>query len=611
LSGASGDGVAISASDGGSGSPRWDLSAVYGGFDSPAYRSDKEKASRLSDELLSFLKSVPSVLAPGGSGAWLAEAIARFNALLALIENLSAYCYAVFSTDTRDAAAVKELNAVEDLALKPKRASVAFREILGERKDEIGSLMAGDAGIAAYRFFLEEELFWRGKQMGAELEDLAEDLNRSGGSAWGRLQEAISSVTTAVWDEGTGERKTVIELRTLAFDPDRAVRERAFRKEIEAWKSVAVPMAAAINGVKGFMISLNGRRGWSSALDKSVAQARMTGKAVEALIGAMRASLPVFRSYLKAKARSLSLPKCAFFDLFAPVGTVGRKYGFDEAREIIVGNFTEFSPALGDFAARAFRERWLDAEPREGKIGGAYCVDFPIAGESRVLANYDGSFSSVITLAHELGHAYHHETVKDLPHVLADYPMTLAETASIFGETVVFEKVMAGLPPDERLGPLELSIQDPTQVIVDILSRFIFEKALCERRASGELSSEELCSLMVDAEKEAYGDGLDQGELHPYMWAVKGHYYNTDLAFYNFPYAFGLLFALALYSRYRREGPGFASTYREILRDTGRKSATEVARSAGFDIESREFWDSGLGIVADRIKEFERLTGGA
>lgn len=606
------------ASAGGSAAaPRWDLSPVYPSFGSPEQEADAARLSALSSSLLSSLESeLPA------SGAALAAAvldlIARLEEAGNIAENLGAYAYAVHSTDTRDERALAEINACEERELPLAKAEVIFRERLAERRDAVRALAGldgtgGEGPLTPYAFFLDEELSLASKQMSSEMEDLANDLLRSGGDAWSRLHDALSSTTAALWDPATGERKTAIELRNLAFDPERAIRRRAFDAELEAWKAVELPMAASLNGVKGASITLDGRRGWEGALDKAAFQSRVSRATLDSLIGAMEASLPTFRRYLKLKARLLGVPSCAFYDLFAPVtapeAPAPTKRTFPEAADFVVEKFADFDPALGRFARNAFDSSWIDAESRPGKIGGAYCTDFPLIGESRVLANFEGSFSSLTTLAHELGHAYHHEVIKDLPRSLSRYPMTLAETASIFSETIVFERALEAAPPAERLGLIEINLQDSCQVVVDILSRFYFEKAVFERRKGGELSAAEFNAMMLEAQKATYGDGLDPEALHPYMWAVKGHYYSPSLAFYNFPYAFGLLFALGLYARYRKEGPSFAAAYRETLRLTGRARAEEVARAAGYDIEGPEFWNDGLSVIASRVDEFERLAG--
>ena len=325
------------------------------------------------------------------------------------------------------------------------------------------------------------------------------------------------------------------------------------------------------------------------------------------MIGVMEESLPLFRRYLKQKAEYLGLQRCAFFDIFAPLKTSVKTWSFDEARDFILRQFSLFSKELSEFAAYAFDKHWIDAEPRQGKVGGAYCIDFPLNRSTRVLCNFSGSFSSVSTLAHELGHAYHHHVLKDTSHIHRDYPMTLAETASIFSESIVYDGALSQADAKGKIGIIEMLLQDTTQVIVDILSRYYFERAVMERKKDGELSPEEFSSIMVDAQKKTYGSSLDESELHPYMWAVKGHYYQQDLAFYNFPYAFGKLFGQGLYSLYKREGTAFAETYRNILGKTGITDANTLTKEVGFDIEQPDFWRQGISMIEESVNQFEQL----
>jgi pepF/M3 family oligoendopeptidase len=321
----------------------------------------------------------------------------------------------------------------------------------------------------------------------------------------------------------------------------------------------------------------------------------------------MTDSLPLFRRYYKAKARLLGLPRLAFFDIFAPLENQRvKKWSFPQAAAFIQEKFSAFAEEYGDFAARAFRKGWIDADIREGKTGGAYCTSIPSRGESRILANFDGTFSSVTTLAHELGHAYHFDVLKEAAAVNRDYPMTLAETASIFSETLIMEEALKTASPAERLPLLENFLQDTGQVIVDILSRFLFEKALIEKRRRGDVPADELCGMMIQAQKDTYGGALEEEFLHPYMWAAKGHYYRQDLGFYNFPYAFGQLFGLGLYARYEKDGKTFFREYRKILEATGTNSAEAVAGAAGFAIEKKDFWQTGIDRIARYIYQFEK-----
>jgi oligoendopeptidase F len=580
---------------------RWNLAPVYSSFDDPSFARDKDIASALAREFAETAGKAPSgeAFAP-----WLASILGLMDETEALVENLGAYCYASFSVDTKDARAQAEINAVEELKPLVSKARASFRESLASRETELRAAWDGESFLP-YRFILEEELFESGKQMRSDMEELAADLSRSGADAWSRLQESLSSNASAPWEEETGERKTVVELRGIAYDPDRAKRERAFRKELACWESVEIPMAAALNGVKGANVCLDARRGWEDALERSARHSRIQSGTLGSLIASLEESLPAFRRYLKAKAKILGIGKLAFFDLFAPLGPSPKRYSWEEIRSTVVSRFSGFDPLMGDFARRAFDGSWIDAQPRAGKVGGAFCIDFPSIGESRILCNDEGSYYTLSTVAHELGHAYHHDCVKDLPHSLKAYPMTLAESASIFAETLVIEGALSASEGAERLSLIEFFLRDACQVVVDILSRFYFERDVFKRRADSEIPPAELCAMMADAQARTYGDALDPGFLHPYMWAAKGHYYYADTSFYNFPYAFGLLFALGLYARSREEGKPFAARYREILRETGKASAEDVARKAGYAGLSGDFWRQGLALVEERVLQFE------
>ncbi|MFQ3546964.1 MAG: M3 family oligoendopeptidase [Termitinemataceae bacterium] len=588
--------------------PRWNLTTIYSSFDAPEYSRDKELLAELAQKLLSLLGQHLSGEDRQKDADLLLSWIHNLEAASDLAENLEAYASAVYTTDTRDSRALNEINAIEALALPLGKAAVIFRSRLAEQEDLVHQLIEAQEDLRTYAFFIEESLTKARYQMTPELEDLANDLNRSGGDAWSRLQEAISSTLSAVWDSTTGERKTVIALRDLAHDQDRAIRERAYRAELEAWKSMEIPLAASLNGVKGFAITVDKRRGWQSALDKAAFQSRISRKTLDALIEVMEGSLPLFRRYLAVKAQLLGIEKCAFYDLFAPVGSGNRRWTWEESRDFIIDKFTAFDPGMGNFARHAFTFNWIDAEGREGKIGGAYCTSLPLSGESRILCNFEGSFDSVTTVAHELGHAWHHEVIKDLPSTLTAYPMTLAETASTFAETIVFEEAIKTAETDEQISLIEGSLKDACQIIVDILSRFYFERTVFERRGQGELSPQDFCDIMREAQLATYGAGLDAELLHPYMWAVKSHYYSPSLGFYNFPYAFGQLFALGLYSTAREAGNTFAQQYRELLRLTGRAKAEDVGRAAGFNLEGPEFWQSGIDIIAERLVNLEALS---
>ncbi|MDR2445691.1 MAG: M3 family oligoendopeptidase [Treponema sp.] len=590
--------------------PSWNLEAIYPSFDSPEYKRDIALLEKRAALLLeSLTDSLPF------DAASVVQAIRTWEDVADTAENLMSYTEAVYTTDTRNGRALAEINAVEAARLPLGKAEVILRNKLAEIEDW-ERLFRTDKALEPYEFFIAEAVRKAHFQMAPDMEDLANDLARSGADAWQRLHEAVSSTAGAAYGAVDGAWKTVAQLRGMAADNDRSVREKAYKTELEAWRSVEIPLAAALNGVKGAAIAMDTRRNWRNAagecepLQKAAFQSRISEKTLSSLIAALEYALPLFRRYLTIKAAALKIPVCAFYDLFAPVGE-RRRWTFDEASKFIVGQFSAFDPAMGAFAQAAFDAHWIDAGIREGKVGGAYCADFPLAGVSRILCNFDGSFDSVSTVAHELGHAWHHDVIKSLPRTQSMYPMTLAETASVFAETIIFEGAYTKAASNaEKLFLIEANLKDCCQVIVDILSRFYFEKALFERRAASELSPEELCALMIDAQKKTYGGGLDENLLHPYMWAVKSHYYSAALGFYNYPYAFGQLFSLGLYAAYSENKQGFAEKYKAMLALTGSAAVEDVARSIGCDIEGgacegNAFWRKSLDILKKRVDEFE------
>ncbi|MFP4550040.1 MAG: M3 family oligoendopeptidase [Spirochaetales bacterium] len=591
----------------GSSVPRWDLESIYPGYESDEYLADREELRRLTDSLLKKLEDRSA--RKKDVERWLKSVLKRFDDAYLLSETLGTYLHCAYAVDTTDAKTLAEINSLDEDELKLKEAAVTFRSLLKPIAKKLPKYAQKSKTISRYLFFLQEEAKLASKQMSIPEENLAADLQRAGSDAWGRLQDTVSSTLSWPW-EGD-ERKTVVQLRSMAMDPDRTVREKAYHKELAAWKSMEIPLAASLNGVKGFAITLDKRRNYESPLEHAAMLSRITPATLEAQISTMEKNLAVFRRYLKAKAQALGLEKIAFYDLFAPLGSANKEWSFEEARNFIVEQFSAFAWELGDFADKAFREQWIDAEPREGKIGGAFCASVPKVKQSRILANFDGTFDSLFTLSHELGHAYHGSVIKDLSVLNQDYPMTLAETASIFCETIVFNRAMETGSDEDKLAILEIYLQGATQVIVDIYSRFVFEKAVFEKRAKSELSPGEFCELMLEAQEKAYGEGMDPKLRHPYMWAVKPHYYSAGLSFYNFPYAFGMLFGLGLYSSYQEDVHEFPKRYKQLLLLTGQASANDVTREAGFDIEDPAFWQGGIDIIAGYVEQFERLVAGA
>jgi pepF/M3 family oligoendopeptidase len=394
-------------------------------------------------------------------------------------------------------------------------------------------------------------------------------------------------------------------VRNLASDPQREVRRRAYEAEIAAWRSAAVPLAAALNSIKGATNLLSKRRQWDSPLEAALFENNIDRQTLEAMMAAAHESFPDFRRYLRAKAHALGLPVLAWYDIAAPLGSGERAWGFDEGAQFIVEQFGTYSPKLRALAERAFGQRWIDAEPRLGKRDGAFCMSLR-QGESRVLTNFKPAFGGVSTVAHELGHAYHNLNLAPRTMLQRQTPMTLAETASIFCQTLVNQAALRQAEAQEQILILEGALQNACQVVVDIASRFLFEQRVFEKRQQRELSIDEFNDLMLQAQRETYGDGVDPDVLHPYMWAVKPHYYSST--FYNYPYMFGLLFGLGLYARYQDDPQGFKASYDDLLSSTGLGNTAELAARFGIDTRAPDFWRSSLDVIRADIARFASLV---
>ncbi|NCC65168.1 MAG: oligoendopeptidase [Spirochaetia bacterium] len=568
---------------------RWDLSPIYPDCESPEFLEDLswmvKEAKTLEIDLDCGTRDLQDLLE-------------RYELILDYLENLSAYSSACFTTDTSNEKYLKAVSQTEEASLVVQHLQVVFLNYLATHKEQVHSRWEKD--LAEYRYVLSQLLLQQQHQMDPLLEDLASDLQRSGADAFSRLQDALGSSIQHCFD--ASQPKTLVQLRSDASHADRQVRKQAFEREIALLKQYETPFAAALNSVKGASISLDTRRAYTSSLERSLEQSRIDRPILDALISALEESLPLFRTYLNHKAKLLNLDCCTFYDLFAPINNQEMHFSYAVAQEFIVSQFSSFSDEMGAFATKAFSELWIDAESRNGKVGGAYDTAFPLARQSRILTNFDETYSAVSTLAHELGHAYHDSLVLDKSHLLRSYPMTLAETASIFSEFLIFQGALKQGDASMRLNLIEHFLQESTQVCVDILSRYYFESELFARRKKGELSAKELCEMMECSQKKTYGDALC--EYHPYMWAVKGHYYSCDLAFYNYPYAFGQLFGLGLYSYSKKDPVNFPVEYKRLLANTGCLGADEVAQMVGIDLRDPQFYKDALGVIASYVKEF-------
>jgi len=595
---------------------RWDLTNVYPSLESKEFKGAIKKYKKMLDEQEAFLvKSISKANAKTDSkklGRLLGEAVDRFNVIFELSSTIVPFIYSFVSTDSHNKVAMRALSEFEQMSVQASMLNTKFEAWVGKLgKSALKKAIKTNPSAQAHAFALNESAEQSVYLMSEAEENLAAELSLSGGNAFGKLQGTVTSQLTVEFEmDGEVKKMPMPALINLRSHPDEAVRQRAYDAENKAWEAVKETLTACMNGVKGEALTLNKKRGREDAIHESIDSSHMDRATLKAMLTAMEASFPMFRKYFKNKAKRLGKKKLAWWDISAPMGKTDKVYSFDEARDFIVENFNKFSPELGTFAQRAFDNNWIDAEQREGKRGGAFCMGVAGVKESRILSNFDGSFDQVSTLAHELGHGFHNYCAygADKTELQQNTPMTLAETASIMCETIATEAALTQMTnPQEILAVLEAQISNAAAVIVDIYSRYLFETEVFEHREKSELSSDELNDIMERAQKATYGDGLDERYLQKFMWTWKPHYYSSGRSFYNYPYAFGLLFATGLYAIYQQRGSAFVEDYKNLLSSTGEAPAAELAMRFGIDITKRKFWDDSLAIIGRQVDRYCEL----
>ena len=585
----------------------WDLSKLYKGFDDPAFAADM---ARLESEIDEARALIDGLSEGPDEAARLRGAVERLRDLYDLSGRLGSMVYLTLAADSDCEAALGPRQRLLELGNRFQMLESAFARHVGTNP-RIDALCARDALLEEHALYFRKCREEAAHLIDPALEPAVLDMQLTGGAAWVRLRdELFAGLSIDVELDGEVKTLPLPAVRALADDPRAEVRAAGYRAELNAYPRVETAMAACLNGIKGEAITLCGLRDFDSVLDWSLSNARMDRATLDALLAVMEESLPMFREYFRVKAKLLGGEGgLKFQDLFAPVGGDVRGYTLEEARGLLLEVFGRHSPEIAEVMRRAFDEEWIDAYPRPGKEGGAFCADVHALRQSYVLTNFNGSFSAVSTLAHELGHAFHNSCLDDASALLCDVPMPLAETASTFNELLLSEHMLAQVDrPEAVIALLEQQLGDAAQVIVDIMSRYLFEAEVVDRRRDSALTARELCEIMRNAQLKTYGDGLDPEYLHPYMWACKPHYYDTNCHFYNFPYAFGLLFAAGLHAKYREMGAAFWPMYRKLLRFSGAGTVREAAASAGIDVTDPEFWRGSLAIFRNKLDQLKKTA---
>ena len=580
----------------------WNLDPIYKGFDDPAFGVDMERFG----EMVKQMAELSAGLAEGDPLEGLRAWIRLEEEAELLVYKLAGYAQLRQSTDTRDPEAGSCMGRVMSLYSSTAAPSAAFRA-WASKLPNLMELVREDAFLKEYEYLfsnIAEESRYLLPGMG---EEIMARMRMSGGDAWSELQGYLTSTVPVNY---RGQTINLSAVRNLAYDPDPKVRKDAYEAELACYERIRDAVAFAMNSIKLETISSCKLRGYESPLSMTLKHSHMKRETLDAMLSAMDDYLPKFWQYLKAKAKALGHEKSLpWYDLFAPMGKSSTKFTAEDAKAYLVEQFSDFDGELTAMVAEAFDNAWIDFYPRDGKVGGAFCAGVECLGESRILTNFDGTFSDVVTLAHELGHAFHNLCVRHHRPLNHGYSMPVAETASTFNECVVMASAIGkAADREEQLALIESQLQDAAQIICDIYSRYRFETMVFENREDQFMPADKLCEFMAVAQRQSYGDGLDPNCQHPYMWLCKSHYYGSS--FYNFPYAFGGLFARGLYAQYEKEGQSFVPKYKKLLAATTVADVEDTAKVAGIDLTDKQFWLDALRTIGEQIDLFCSLVEG-
>jgi len=590
----------------------WDLTSYFAQFDGPEMRRFKEA---LRSDVASLHKQAAALppLSEESADPW-EQVLVRNEDLARRLSHLSSYISCLASSDARNEAYLKEEAELARQRAELAKVRIELLRAVKHVSDAVFSSFTARNALAGAEHYLTRLREEARQMMVAEKEILATDLAVDGIQAWGRLYGTISSKLEfqMVYPDGKSQRLPMSQRRSLTDHPDRRIRKAAFEGGNAAWQTVEDVAAAALNAIGGTRLTLNRHRGVEHFLDIALFQASIGRKTLDALFEALFANIELPRRILRAKAKQMGQSGVAWFDIGAPLDLPNQtKLSWDKAKSTVKQSFMRAYPALGRFfQEQVIGKSWVDWEPRPGKRPGGFCTSSMLSKESRIFMTYNDSLGDVLTLAHESGHAFHGYVMREIRPYGRGYPMTLAETASTFGEQILINGLLddPAVSETQKAMMLDAEVGHGAIYLLDIPVRYEFERAFYEERKSGELSVSRLKELMVESQRRVLGDVLEPGGEDPYFWASKLHFYITGITFYNFPYTFGFLLSRALYALFKKEGAYFLRKYEEFLRLTGSDTAENVVqRSLGRNLEDPEFWTEAIRSLEGPLNRLETL----
>lgn len=593
--------------------PRWDLESIFpGGSASAEYKKHREQTASdiaKADKMLSALPADYNA----GADQWVEFAL-LLQSIAEDLELTISFAGCLTSQNVDDSAADTITGEGYVQYAEWQKLSTKFEAMAVALSDADWKKFIERPELNEMGFFLSERREIAKSKMDVERESLALDLGVNGLHAWNQLYDKMAGELKVDFEHnGSSETLSLGQLATKFSDPNRDVRAKAFKLMTEAWNSRADLAAMTLNSLVGFRLSLYKNRKWDTIMKEPLTATRMEEATLDTMWDVIQKNTAKLKPYIDAKKKLLGIDKYRWYDEFAPCGAADKLYSFEEAGAFIIEKTRSFSDHMADFFQMALDKRWVEAENRPGKRGGAFCTGTGKLRQSRVFMTYSGTYENLLTLAHELGHAYHSYVLKDKANFATYYPMNLAETASIFAETLVTDAAYeATSDPGEKLMLLEQKLQNAYVLFCDIQSRYLFERSFYPERQKGIVSKDRLNELMIEAQKKSYGELLDESGYHPLFWCSKLHFYISDLPMYNFPYTFGFLFAGGVYDRAKKEGSGFADKYRALLADTGSMRTEELAtKHLGVDLTKPDFWTDAVTRAVADVDEFVRLANEA
>ena len=572
----------------------WDLESLFpGGSQSAEFR---EHLSALLDNL-DKLKTLTQ------SSATLKEAILLSEEVFAALSEAGSFVACLLAQDVSDQGAKQLQSSLTSLEASFEQCNTDIDQLLVSCPDFDALLQ--DADLQKRAFPLKELRELAALRLSPDKENIISDLAIDGYHGWCQLYEGTIGRLTFPF---RGENLYAGQIENKFSDLDRKTRSEAFAIYSDVFEKNEELFASILNHIGGFRLKMYEQRGWESVHKEPLFYNRMSEKTLSSMWSAVKTAHPLLSKFMERKAKLLGIEKLGWEDLEAPLGESQKHIPYNEGAQFIIDQFAKFSPKMAAFSKMALDKGWVEAEDRPGKRPGGFCTNLTQSKETRIFMTYSGTMTNVTTLAHELGHAFHADCVFDLPILAQHYRMNVAETASTMAEMIVADAAYeSATDAQEKLILLDEKIARSVAFLMNLYTRFIFETRFYEKRGAGFLLPNELNSLMEEAQKEAYAGSLSH--YHPRFWASKGHFYFTDVPFYNFPYTFGHLFSLGIYLKLKEDMATFEEKYIALLRDSAQMTTEELAQKhLGIDLETPDFWQMAIDHTLRDVEEFLEMT---